>query len=99
MSTDTWPGDPKRREALLRLPLAELADWHLVVACGACPGDRYLRLDVLADRYGGDSTLAVLLPRLRCGTAGCGRPACRVRLRNRFPVHPGPKLIDVMLKG
>jgi len=97
--SDIWPGDARRREALLRTPLAELATWHLVVACPACRDERYLRLDALAARCGPDRTLAVLVPRLRCSTPECGLPPAKVQLRNKFPVLPGPKLVDIRLKG
>jgi hypothetical protein len=89
----------RRRDTLLRLPLLELDTWHLVVTCPACRGDRYLPINDLALRYGTETTLLAIVPRLRCGAPACRRPPVTVRLRNRFPVHPGPALVDVALLG
>ena len=89
----------KRRTTLMRLPLSDLAGWHLLAACPACRDERIIQLDGLIERYGGTQTLILLVPRLRCRFRNCRQPAAGVRLRNRFPVHPGPALIDVVLKG
>ncbi len=97
MLTDVWPGSRKRRETLIRLPLTELADWHLVVTCAACRAERILPISALADRHGGERTLVMLLPRLRCGQPPCRRPPSLVRLRSRYPAHPGPPIIDVVV--
>ena len=56
-----------------------------------------MKIGGLADRFGEDAKLVTLLPKLRCKTPGCGSPPDWVRLRNKFPVHPGPALIDVVL--
>jgi hypothetical protein len=97
MSSDVWPGSLRRRETLIRLPISELAEWHLMVSCAACRAERILPVRSLAERYGGDRTLVVLLPRLRCGVASCRRPPSLVRLRSRFPAHPGPPLVEVVV--
>jgi hypothetical protein len=97
VSTGSWPGNARRRETLLRLPIGELVDWHLVAACAACRAERILPVRDLVGRFGGEATLAVLLPRLHCGAAACRRPAARVRLRNRFPSQPGPPIVDIVL--
>jgi hypothetical protein len=86
-------------DTLLRLPLRELATLHLVAVCPACRDERYLPLQALGEYYGQDSTLLMLIPRLRCRLKTCRRPAGTVRLRNRFPQHPGPPLVDVVVRG
>jgi hypothetical protein len=89
----------KRRETLLRLPIGDLAEWHLTLTCAACRAERILLIRDLVARHGPDRTLVMLLPRLRCRVATCRRaPAC-VRLRSRFPAHPGPPIVDVVLAG
>ena len=90
--------DAKRRDTLLRLPIGELAAWHLVVTCEGCRHDRYLHVDTLVERFGPDAKLVTLVPRLRCKELKCRRPATRVRLRNRYPAQAGggPKF-DVLL--
>ncbi len=89
----------KRRTTLMRLPLSDLAGWHLIATCPACRDDRIIPLDSLIARYGAAQTLVTLVPRLRCRLHTCRQPAATIRLRNRFPVHPGPALINVVLKG
>ena len=88
---------PKRRERLLRLPIGELAGWHMVAVCGTCRQERIVHISDLVLRYGPGPTLAQIAPRLRCARQQCRQPAIKLRLRNRFPVHPGPALIDVVL--
>ena len=75
----------RQRETLIRLPLADLVGWRLVVSCVACRVDRIVMVADLATRYGAERTLAVLVPRLRCREPTCGPPPTRVTLRNRHP--------------
>lgn len=89
--------ESKRGATLARLPLADLTGWHLMVKCTACRADRVVAIDDLISRLGPGSSLAVLLPRLRCKVAGCRRPPSSVTLRNRFPQKPGPKLVEAEL--
>jgi hypothetical protein len=97
MNTDTWPGLVRRRETLLRLPIGELVEWHLMALCGSCLQERILPMRDLVARFGETATLAILLPKLRCGAASCRRAASRVRLRSRFPSQPGPPIVDIVL--
>ncbi len=83
----------------MRLPLGELAEWHLVVTCAACRAERILPVSDLLAAYGAQRTLVMLVPRLRCRVAACRRPPSLVRLRSRFPAHPGPPIVDVVLTG
>jgi hypothetical protein len=87
----------RQRDALLRMTLAELAGWHLVATCAACRQDRIVSIQSLLEHYGGAATLLRLIPRFRCGAARCRLPPSRVLLRNRMPVQPGPKLIEIVL--
>jgi hypothetical protein len=87
----------KRREALVRLPIGELAGWHLVALCGACRKERIVSIDSLVTRYGPEPPLARITPRFRCALKQCRQPPLTLRLRNRFPVQPGPPLVDIML--
>ncbi len=88
----------RQRDTLLRLPIGELVEWHLVLTCSVCREERNLHLKNLVARYGPDLTLIHLVPRLRCKLALCRQPPAIVRLRNRLPAHPGPPLVDVILK-
>jgi hypothetical protein len=97
VSAESWPGQVRRRETLLRLPIGELVDWHLMALCASCRAERILPIRDLTGRFGDAATLAVLVPRLRCGTASCRRPPARVRLRSRFPIQPGPPIVDIVL--
>jgi hypothetical protein len=87
----------RRRDALLRMPLAELAGWQLVATCAACRQDRIVSIRSLLERFGPDATLLRLVPRFRCGVPRCRLPPTGLRLRNRAPVQPGPPLVDVVL--
>jgi hypothetical protein len=87
----------KRREAFLRMPLVDLLDWHLMATCMACRQERVVSIKSLIERYGGEITLARLVPRFRCGVATCRLPPAVLRLRNRMPAHPGPPLIETVL--
>ena len=87
----------RRREALMRMPIGELSTWHLMAACQACRQDRIVSIQSLVERYGPEITLLPIVPRLRCGIPTCRLPPCRLRLRNKFPAHPGPTLIEVLL--
>ena len=87
----------RRRDALMRMPIGELATWHLMAACAACRQDRIVSVRSLIERYGPGITLMPIVPRLRCGMPTCRLPPSRLRLRNRFPTHPGPSLVEVML--
>jgi hypothetical protein len=87
----------KKREALARFPIGELAGWHLVALCGACRKELIVSIDVLVTRYGPTPTLARITPRFRCAMKQCRQPPLTLRLRNRFPVQPGPPLVDVLL--
>lgn len=87
----------QRRDALMRMPIGELSTWHLMAACAACRQDRIVSIRSLVERYGPEITLRPIVPRLRCGMAHCRQPPSRLRLRNRFPVHPGPALVEVVL--
>jgi hypothetical protein len=99
MSSDVWPGSVKRRETLMRLPLGDLAEWHLLVTCESCRAERIVPLRDLITAYGPERTLVMLVPRLRCRIPACRRPPSLVRLRSRFPAHPGPPIVDVVLAG
>ena len=66
----------KRRTTLMRLPLSDLAGWHLLAACPACRDERIIQLDGLIERYGRTQTLILLVPRLRCRFRNCRQPAC-----------------------
>jgi hypothetical protein len=90
------PGN-KRRDTMARLPIGELAGWHLMVSCGACRDERIVSINRLVDRYGPAPTLVQIVPRLRCAGARCRQPPILVKLRNRFPVHPGPPLVEIFL--
>ncbi len=87
----------RRRDALLRMKLGEISTWHLMAMCGACHQDRIVSVQSLIGHFGPEVTLLGLVPRFRCGVAGCRRPPARLRLRNRFPVQPGPALVEVVL--
>lgn len=81
--------DRKRRDTLIRLPIGDLAAWHLVVSCGVCRKDRYVEIGQLIERCGKDAKLVTLLPRLRCRERTCRQPPEKVRLRNRYPAQAG----------
>ncbi len=98
VSDDRWPGSHKRRDALIRLPIGEMAAWHLMVMCAACRDERVLLVRDLVARYGPTPTLAAIVPRLRCKAPGCRRPPVCVTLRSKFPAQPGPDVIEVVLK-
>jgi hypothetical protein len=87
----------RRRDALLRMPLAEISTWHLLAMCGACHQDRIVSVRSLLDQFGPGVTLLQLVPLFRCCVASCRRPPARLTLRNRFPVKPGPVLVEVVL--
>ncbi len=87
----------KKREALVRLPIGDLAGWHLVALCGTCRKERIVSIDSLITRYGPNPTLMLITPRFRCAMKQCRQPPLTLRLRNRFPVQPGPPLVDVQL--
>jgi hypothetical protein len=87
----------RRRDALLRMKLGEISTWHLMAMCGACHKDRIVSVRSLIEHYGSGVTLLGLVPRFRCGVVTCRRPPVRLMLRNRFPVQPGPALVEVML--
>jgi hypothetical protein len=70
----------KRRGEFMKMGLADLAGWHLMVRCTACTDDRYLPIDVLLARYGPQHTLGRIVPRLRCRFPTCRREAGGVRL-------------------
>ena len=65
--------------------------------CGACHQDRVVSVRSLVEHYGSEMTLLRLVPRFRCGVPSCRRPPSRLLLRNRFPVHAGPPLVEVLL--
>ena len=81
------------------MPIGELSDWHLMVACDACRADRILAVRNLVELVGPDQKLVTLVPRLRCREAACRRPPSQVRLRSKFPIHPGPEMIEVLIKA
>jgi hypothetical protein len=87
----------KRRDALMRMPIGELAGWHLLARCDTCRAERIVSVLSLMERYGLEVTLLRIVPRLRCGARTCRQPPTQLRLRNRLPVHPGPPLVDVTL--
>jgi hypothetical protein len=87
----------KRRDALIRMKLAELATWHLLASCAACRQDRIVSVRSLIEHFGPEAALIRLLPRFRCGVPGCRMPPSRVLLRSRLPVHPGPPLVEILL--
>ena len=87
----------RHRDTVLPLPIGQLATWHLAAVCGACRQDRVVSIRSLLEHYGPDVTLLRLVPRLRCGLPQCRQPPTRLTLRNRFPVQPGPSLVEVVL--
>ena len=87
----------KRRDALLRMKLAELASWHLLATCATCSQDRVVSIRSLIEHFGPEVALIRLMPRFRCGVPGCRLPPAKMVLRNRLPVHPGPPLIAMVL--
>ncbi len=92
--------DRGRRETLLRLPIGELAAWHLMVACDACRAERAVMVRDLVARFGAEQRLVFLIPRLRCRVPACRRPPTQVRLRSKFPAAMGgPAMVEVVLKG
>ena len=95
--SDSWPGSRKKRDTLLRLPIGDLAAWHLMVSCAACRAERIVPVGKLIDVGGPDTTLLKLVPRLRCSAPACRRPPSRIRLRSKFPPQPGPDVIEVVL--
>ena len=87
----------KRRDTLSRMPLSDLAGWHLLATCAACRQDRIVSIRSLIEHYGPDAVLHRLVPRFRCAVPRCKAPPARMVLRNRLPVHPGPPLVEVVL--
>jgi hypothetical protein len=81
----------------MRLSVGELAGRHLVALCRNCRKERIIFIDSLVTRYGPEPTLSRITPRFRCAMKQCRQPPLTLRLRNRFPVQPGPPLVDVML--
>ena len=86
----------RQRDTLARLPIGELSAWHLLASCDACRADRILPVDTLVARYGSESSLIMLVPRLRCGT--CRRPPAEVRLRSKLPDGRRPEPVEVFLR-
>ena len=83
----------------MRLPLCDLAAWHLMVTCAGFPGPaRYLPITVLARRYGMRQTLGVIVPRLRCQFRTCRQYPASVRLCCSLDERD-TKLIKVVLAG
>jgi hypothetical protein len=70
----------KRRAEFMKLPIAELTAWHLMVTCTSCRDARYLPIEILAARYGTACTLADIVPRLRCRFRTCRQPPAVVKL-------------------
>ena len=95
---DSWPGARKKRDALMRLPIGELAAWHMMVLCAACQDERAVMVRDLVARYGVEPNLAAIVPRLRCKIASCRRAPAYVTLRSKFPAQAGPDVIEVVLK-
>ena len=87
----------RHRDTVLRLPIGQLANWHLAAVRGACRQDRVVSIRSLPEHYGPNVTLLRLVPRLRCGFPQCRQPPTRLSLRNRFPVQPGPSLVEGVL--
>ena len=91
--------ESRRKETLIRLPIGNLAAWHLMVACDHCRAESAVMVRDLVARFGSEQRLVFLVQRLRCKEPRCRRPPDRVRLRSRFPVQPGPPIVEVWLKG
>ena len=89
----------RQRETLIRLPIGELAEWHLMVACDHCRAERAVMVRDLVARFGSEQRLVFLVTRLRCKEPRCRRPPDRIRLRSKFPALPGPETVEVWLKG
>lgn len=90
----------RQRDTLLRLPLADLVGWRLVVSCGACRVIRIVMVGELAARYGPERTLGMLVPRLRCREPTCRQRPTGVVLRTRPPSQfDGPMSVQVVLGG
>ncbi len=89
----------RQRETLLRLPIGELAAWHLVVECAACRAERYVMIRDLIARFGSEQRLVFLVTQLRCKAMTCRRPPSQVRLRSKFPAAMGgPAMVEVTIK-
>ena len=89
----------KRRAEFMRLPLSDLAAWHLMVTCAGCPGPpRYLPITVLAGRYGMQRTLGAIVPRLRCQFRTCRQYPASVKLCSSLDERDA-KLVEVVLAG
>jgi len=91
--------DQRRRDTLIRMSIGELTAWHLMVTCDHCRVENPVMLRDLVARFGAERRLVSLVPRLRCKAPACGRPPSLVRLRSKFPIHPGPAMVDVMVHG
>ena len=70
----------KRRAAFIRMPLPDLAGWHLIIHCRSCPEERVLSVAGLIERHGTAHTLAWIVPRLRCAVPTCRQAAGSVML-------------------
>ena len=73
--------ESRRKETLIRLPIGELAAWHLMVACDHCRAERAVMVRDLVARFGSEQRLVFLVTRLRCKEPRRCRPPDRVRLR------------------
>lgn len=92
--------ESRRKQTLIRLPIGELAGWHLLVSCGACRADRVVHVRDLVAQYGSEQRLVMLMPRLRCREAFCRRPPSHILLRSRFPASMGgPAMVEIVLKA
>ena len=89
----------KRRHALIRLPLGDLAHWHLMATCPQCRDKRYLPIGALIDRYGPEHTLSDVLTRLRCRFRTCRQAPAALHLFSKLDGDPGPPVVHVVLKG
>jgi hypothetical protein len=70
----------KRSSTVMRAPLSEYADWHLVLDCAGldCPRMRAYDVAALAGLYP-DETVAGVIRRLRCSTCACSPAVARMR--------------------
>lgn len=86
----------RHRDTLARLPIGELTAWHLLASCDGCRRDGIVPVAGLAARYGADTSLIMLVPRLRCGA--CRRAPANVLLRSKMPDGKRPDVIEVVFR-
>ena len=86
----------RHRDTLARLPIGELTAWYLLASCDACHRNRIVPVADLAARYGLESSLVMLIPRLRCSQ--CRRAPAEILLRSKMPDGKRPDAIEVVFR-